>query len=160
MPHVDDQFSGHLTSEDPRGPAFGAFGCVWPTIPPWRWNILSDDATGFWLFFNSPGVVLQFTETVFPYTHTHWDLLGTQLPFEFVNLQKIRRADEFEGYTWQLTWKLLGLVLNVRDVLDVDAGRCNVNVPLPNWSTGIPFLGSFGDTARMEQVLWDGTTAP
>lgn len=52
-------FRGYFRIGDPRGPLFGSGGATWPTCPPWRWRLGSQDATGDWTFLKTTGVLLE-----------------------------------------------------------------------------------------------------
>lgn len=160
MPKVDDPFAGHVLPGDPRALVTGAFGCTWPTLPAYRYRIQSNDATLAWAVWNNGGVLVQLTTDPEDNDFPKWEMLGAQPPFEFVHWWKEPATTELDGYTWRLEWKLIGNPLNLLDFLPVDSGRCNVDVSLPNWSSGPSFPGSFGTTARADQVIYDQTEPP
>lgn len=160
MPHVADQFSGHLFPGDPRGPLTGAYGCIWPTFPAMRYQIHSEDATDNWDVWNDGGALVGLSSPIGEHDSPTWQLIGPQPPFEFVTWEKLPDSTELDGYFWQLTWKLISDPLILLDELHVDRQKCNVNVALPDWSSGPSFPGSFGLTARADQVLWNKTEPP
>lgn len=160
MPHVNDQFRGHMFGPDPRACTTAAFGCTWPTVPAFRYRIQSDDASGLWSGWNDGGVLVGQVGAIDDHDTKLWVQLTRFELFELVELRKLPGTTEFDGYRWQLIWKLLVDPLTLLDELPVAMGRCNVNVPLPNWTGGPSFPGSFGLTARMDQVPWNKSEPP
>ena len=49
---------------DPRSLLFGWGGMIWPTVPPYRWRLGSEHATGQWLFLKTTGVLLEPQEQI------------------------------------------------------------------------------------------------
>lgn len=52
-------FKGRMRILDPRNLLFGWGGMVWPTVPPYRWRLGSQYATGQWLSFKTTGILLE-----------------------------------------------------------------------------------------------------
>lgn len=52
-------FKGHLEADDPRNVLWSAGGCWWPTIPPYRIRLGSENATGVWEFLRTIGVLFE-----------------------------------------------------------------------------------------------------
>lgn len=160
MAKTADQFAGHVFNGDPRSLLTAAFACTWPTMPAYRYRIHSADASGQWSVWNDGGALVELVSPIGEHNLAQWQLVGWQPPFEFVRWSKLPSSDELSGYTWQLWWKLLNDPLNLIDHLAMTTGRCNVNIPLPDWASGPSFPGSFGLTAQAEQVVYNETLPP
>lgn len=52
-------FKGHFESDDPRNVVWGAGGCTWPTVPPYRLRLGLEGATGPWELLQTSGVLLE-----------------------------------------------------------------------------------------------------
>lgn len=160
MPHVDEQFTGHVPTGDPRSLLTGAFGCIWPTMPAFRYRIQSDDATGLWSPWNDGGALVELITPIGQHDLPAWELLEATPPFEFVRWTKQPSSNELLGYFWQLWWKRSDDPLNILVFHAQPQSKCNVDVPLPNFSAGPSFPGSFGNTARADQVVFDQRVPP
>lgn len=82
-------FRGKMRKGDPRNLLLGWGGMVWPTVPPWRWRLGSQDATGGWDFLKTTGVLFvpkgaMTSETL------HWQ--GVSIPVDWIASMTIRRA--------------------------------------------------------------------
>lgn len=52
-------FKGHFESADPRNVLWGAGGCVWPTVPPFRIRLGSENAPIEWELFKTSGTLFE-----------------------------------------------------------------------------------------------------
>lgn len=159
-PRYDDQFSGHIETNDPRTPLSAAGGCTWPTIPPYRLWLVSDDATGDLAFFNFAPLLLEWDAPQPAHDLAEWQLIGDDDYAESAIAEKLFTQGQ-NTYRWRFEIEVIAipeepLVFGIiRDI-----GRCNVTIPLPNvWAFDID-RGRTGDTFRMEQVVWDEDSPP
>lgn len=160
MPLYDDHFSGHLETGDPRGPLSAAGGCTWPTIPAFRYWLISDDATGDLAFFNTAPVLIQFRSAQPAHNLAVWLLQGTHPDVSIVIAVKL-----FDQGSTTYTWEFAILVNAIPEallefVVTRPIGPCNRDIPLPDvWAFDID-RGTTGTTFRMEQIEWDHESPP
>lgn len=57
-------FKGHFESADPRNVLWGAGGCTWPTVPPFRLRVGSENASGDWALLKTSGVLLEASPVI------------------------------------------------------------------------------------------------
>jgi hypothetical protein len=159
-PKVADPFSGHLPDGDPRGPLSAAAGCIWPTVPPYRFHLISDDATAGLGFLNTRPIVFEFVSDQPAHDQAFWSLLGTH-PDVSSGLV-VKEYDFFRtGYAWAgQIWvnAFFSLPLLFRQLRPIE--RCNRDCALPNVAVYEPIDGVTGDTFRLEQIEWDKTSPP
>lgn len=160
MPLFDNHFKGHLETDDPRGPLSAAGGCTWPTIPAYRYWLISDDATGDLAFFNTDPVLLQFFSPQPAHDAAFWILHGTN-PFVSAAIALKQFTQGNNTYSWLFGVNVISIpeaILNFGVIRDVE--NCNRDIPLPNvWTFDID-RGVTGDTFRMEQIEWDKESPP
>lgn len=159
-PLYHDRFSGHLEEGDPRGPLSAAGGCIWPTIPAYRYWLISDDATGDLAFFNTDPVIIQFISPQPAHDVAGWSLIVAN-PFVLAAAAQKTYVHPNNTYSWSFfvivnaipeAWLTFGVIRNNE--------RCNRDIPLPNtWAFDID-RGVTGDTFRMEQIEWDEESPP
>lgn len=159
-PRVADPFAGHFSPGDPRGPLSAAGGCTWPTIPPYRFWLTSDDATGDLAFFNVRPVLFQFASGQPAHNFTWWFRHGTHPD---VGLARCLRRYTFAAPTsnWAFTIPVNAIPeesLNFN--IDRPIETCNRGLPLPNTFAFDIDRGVTGDTFRLEQIEWDQTSPP
>jgi hypothetical protein len=160
MPLYANRFAGHLEDEDPRGPLSAAGGCTWPTIPAFRYWLISDDATGDLAFFNTDPVLIQFASVQPAHDSAGWTPHGANPFITFGIAAKLFEQGD-PTYLWQFVFGIVAipeapLVFEVTRSLE----KCNRDIPLPNvWAFDID-RGVTGDTFRMEQIEWDKTSPP
>lgn len=160
MPLYDDHFSGHLETEDPRGPLSAAGGCRWPTCPAYRYWLISDDATGDLAFLNTDPILIQFTGPQPSHDSAKWILHGANPFITSAVAEKLFDQGD-TTYRWLFDVNVIAIPeapLTFGVVRNVE--KCNRDIPLPNtWAFDID-RGVTGDTFRMEQVEWDKTKPP
>lgn len=159
-PHVADPFVGHLPKGDPRGPLSAAGGCNWPTIPAYRYWLISDDATIDLAFLNTRPILLEFTSLQPAHNLGVWQLLGTSADVDSAIAVKLFTPGT-SIYMWVFGIEVTAipeapLQFNVPRSVET----CNRDIPLPNtWAFDID-RGVTGDTFRMEQIEWDKESPP
>lgn len=160
MPLYADPFAGHIEDMDPRGPLSAAGGCTWPTIPAYRYQLISDDATGDWAFLNTDPILLQFDSPQPAHNAAEWILHGDNHYVDSAIAEKFYKQGD-NTYRWAFEIEIeslpeAALVFGV--IRDVES--CNRDIPLPNvWAFDID-RGRTGDTFRMEQIEWDKEAPP
>lgn len=159
-PFYDDRFNGHIEAGDPRGPLSAAGGCVWPTIPAYRYWLKSDDASGDLAFFNTNPPVLQFVSPQPAHDIAGWTL---HIANPFVHVAVAVKTFVHPNNTY--TWTFIVFVNAIPEAplefgVIRNAEPCNIDIPLPNvWAFDID-RGQTGDTFRMEQIEWDKESPP
>lgn len=159
-PLYADRFAGHMPEGDPRGPLSAAGGCVWPTVPAFRYWLISDDATEELAFFNTDPVLVEFDSPQPSHSYAKWTLVP---PHAYV-LAAIAEKRHWPGegvYRWHFNIDVdefpgHPLIFSI----ERPAETCNRNLPLPNVVAFDPASGETGDTFRMEQIVWDQTSPP
>lgn len=58
-PRYDNLFESHMPEGDPRSLVQAAGGCTWPTVPAFRYLLVSDNATGIWSYLNTVGTLIE-----------------------------------------------------------------------------------------------------
>lgn len=160
MPKVDDQFAGHMFPGDPRNNATGAFGCIWPTVPAYKYQIFGPEADGDWLGYRVTPPTVTLVTPVTEHDVPRWEMLESYGLFEFVRLDKLPIDTEVNGFEWVLTWKNVGADPVISNSFTLTSPRtCNTDVLLPNWNfPEIP--GQLGPGAKLLQVLWNEFEPP
>lgn len=160
MPLFDNHFAGHIETGDPRGPLSAGGGCVWPTIPAFRYWLISDDATGDLAFFNTTPVVIEFASPQPSHDAGEWNLLAADPNVSSVIAEKLFNQGD-TTYRWRFRIAVIAIPeedLTFGVIRNVE--RCNRDIPLPNtWAFDID-RGVTGNTFRMEQIEWDATSPP
>lgn len=160
MPKVEDRFSGHFETGDPRGPLTAAGGCDWPTVPAFRYWLKSDDATLDLRFLNSHPVLLEFSSVQPAHDVAAWSLVP---PHDFVSVAAAVKVYFFPNNTYAWTFAVLVNAIPEEPLLfNVirDSENCNRDIPLPNVFAFDIDRGVTGDTFRMEQIEFDKTAPP
>lgn len=158
MPLYSNRFAGHLPNGDPRTPVLAAAGCPWPTIPPWRVEFSSTDATGQWEFLNATPVILEQVDTLFPHNWGEWQPI--ELPPEVYQweLHKVGTRDTFPEYEYHLIIVLIGWPGEV-GFTKYKTGPCNTDIVWGNMSC--PYgSGDQGETFTQYQVEFDKMRSP
>lgn len=159
-PTIGNRFKGHLAHGDPRGPLTAAGGCIWPTVPAFRYWLKSDDASGELTFLNHNPIRIQYDAELSGHNVAIWKRLG----FHYSIFTAVATKIHVPGtsiYTW---WFSIRTVLRpftpIAFQVERDIETCNRDIPLPNVPPYYPGPGGTGDTFRMEQIEWDQTSPP
>lgn len=152
-------FKGYFRAGDPRSPFFGAAGSFWPTVPPFRWRLGSQDATGSWSFLKTTGVLLEnpgFTGHDF----CSWSAISGQ-PACFTRFDITREFPE----DWLLV--VYRLVLKTPcskrpwvSMKMLNPGKANKNVVFKSIFTPLGPPGDVGRTLTAYQVEFDEENPP
>lgn len=153
MPKVLDNFAGHMPEGDPRHQLWGAAGCVWPTVAPYKAELKSDDATFDLLWLRLLPIPLK--PAVFPLTHDsmEWTLDGGPAPVTNVTVTKLLKWPPL-GFVWIVVISLVGGGI-VRSETHFTERKCNQTLALNNAHVQLPGFGQLGDTFRIEHRLWN-----
>lgn len=73
-------FKGHFESSDPRNVVWGAGGCVWPTVPPYRMRLGSENAPEEWALLRTDGILFQATVAA-QHDNVLWQAISPLPPF-------------------------------------------------------------------------------
>lgn len=160
MPLYANPFAGHLEGGDPRGPLSAAGGCTWPTIPAYRYWLISNDATGDLAFLNTDPILLQFDSPQPAHNAAEWLLLNDHDYVDGAIAEKFFTQGD-NTYRWQFEIEVIAIPEEelIFGVIRNEE-KCNRDIPLPNvWAFDID-RGRTGDTFRMEQIEWDKESPP
>lgn len=158
MARYSNRFVGHIEPGDPRTPVTVAGGCRWPTVPPFRLQLGSTNATGLYAHFNHDPVLLQLDLSTATHNNGVW--VPTLLPFWLYSckIEKLYNPGMHPRFQWwvsimlQLTGKLELAVAN-------RSGKCNVNVRFGNQIGGW-LRGRVGSEFGFRQVEHDQIEPP
>lgn len=157
--HADDRFSGHLDNLDPRTPIFASGACDWPTIPAYRYMLVSDDAIGIMDFLNTDGILIEHMWTGGGIHLTQWS--G---PLNLVPVTVALFVKEWEDSNDHSDWRFLISFLGFGPIggsFVRPQGPCNVPMTLGNYQIPTcPSCGETGATFRMLQVEHDQVLPP
>lgn len=157
--HSDDRFSGHMDPLDPRTLMFGCGACTWPTIPPFRYMMVSDDAIGVFSFLNTEGILLEHMGLKPGLHHIMWRGPLNDVPVVVAILWKTYDVSA-PSFRLRVSVSLVGFGVIGWD-LWYDIAPCNVPLLLGNTSIiGFPSYGETGATCRLLQVDWDQDLPP
>lgn len=158
MPLYDDAFSGHLTSDDPRTLLQAAGGCVWPTIPPFRYALCTGNSTGMLTPLMFTKVIFEQTTAAPGHDFMRWLMISGPLPVVagWVDKTYVRSRDEVD-------WVVSLSVSSPCGILVWEFTRppeqCNRDFNIGNKDCpGVPSSGSTGSTTKLIQLEWDKTT--
>lgn len=155
MPLYYDRFSGHFESADPRTPLHGAAGCIWPTVPAFRYCLKSDNATGVFWLLNFTGILVIRTTAAVDHDDYRYVPIAPPPPYNITRCRKVWNPLT-TGYRWEVDMDLGSGLCPVSWRIERPNEKCNVNVILGARSCpSPPPLGSTGSTFRMLQVVYD-----
>lgn len=160
MPHVDDQFSGHMFEDDPRGLLFGTHGCTWPTVPAWRYRAQSDNATGLFVELNGDGLLVPFLDETPSAKRVRWEFSGGVGQILEIRFTKVQAPVDEDGFAFICEIDLALPKVSVRRRIHFDLQECNFNALFGNFPGVDPVWGNAGSTFTMNQVVWDETLPP
>lgn len=157
MPLFDDRFSGHLENDDPRTLLQAAGGCVWPTIPPYRWGICTHNSTGMLMPMRFSYVVLEQTTPPPGHDFMRWLMISGPFPIVAGWVDRTyTRSTHTVDYVVSLTVSSPCGILVWR--FSRGEERCNRGFDLGNKDCpGVPSAGSTGSGTKMFQLQWDKT---
>lgn len=159
-PLYADPFKGHMPLGDPRNPLTAAGGCTWPTVPAYRYWLISDDATEELAFFNTSPVLLEFEGLQPSHNYAKWILVPPHA-FVLAAMAEKRYWPREPIYRWHFEIQVDELPLRpLRFSIERSVETCNRDLPLPNVTAFPPESGETGDTFRMEQIVWDQSSPP
>ena len=146
-------FSGHFPPDDPRTPVTAAGGCTWPTVPAYRYRLVSDNATGILSFLNTTGILYQQSGT--PPGHNEMLYTGIILGQQIQSTTLQRSYPTVQGnIMWNLYLHHQDCYFEMTTSGTQSPGKCNVDVPLYEFDC-LWAEGSSGDTVRLLQVQFD-----
>lgn len=157
--HVNDRFSGHLDPLDPRTLMFGCGACTWPTIPPFRYMLVSDNAEGIFAFLNTDGILCEHFGAKPGLNSILWRGPLNDVPVVVAILWKTFESTAAE-FRLRISVSLLGFgVLGIDKTFPL--APCNVPLALGNHNIPAePSWGETGDTCRLLQVEFDEVLPP
>lgn len=153
-----NRFRGHLHPGDPRTPVTGAGHCPWPTIPPYRIQLSSTNATGEWAFLRSRPIILEQHHFGQGHDRMGWVTIEKPSMVYLATIEKIALPFNFPTYRYWLTILLRGWP-SARVWVKNCRGRCNTDV---YW--GVQYrrieMGTTGNQFRQYQVEFNQLRAP
>lgn len=159
MPRYDNLFTSHMPVGDPRSPLTAAGGCVWPTVPAWRYLCVSNNATGIWGFLNYQGILI--THMMFFPGHDYAGYFGggggTPITW-IVAAKRYVRPEDF--YTWEFQIQHAECSSQVSFEVVRPYETCNRMIPLGNHFCQDEPGSETGSSFRMLQVVFDQTEPP
>jgi len=159
MPRYIDRFQSHMPEGDPRTPLFGAGGCPWPTVPAYRYLLVSAHATGIWEFLNDDGILIEFVS----FGDNH-DLIQYEGPLGPGPLEYAQVWKEYvpgaPTFAWELSLKheQCGGVLFIHKEFSLQP--CNRNWLLGNYECASGYPGETGHSFSMRQVEYNKNVPP
>lgn len=127
-------FKGHLEADDPRNVVWGAGGCDWPTIPPCRLRLGSENASGPWELLKTSGVLLEASPL-----SNHDDVTWIGVPPFPTDVTLIWAWRHYDKPSQEVWWLLFidhvaePESLQVIDIFDVGPGNVNVFMENLDW---------------------------
>lgn len=152
-----DRFSGHIEYGDPRTPVTAAGACIWPTIPPHRFLLQSEDTSGVLDVFSAPGVLIEKVTPGDAHNFCSWGLVVPVPGIVSLTLQK-QRLYTPHRYRWYFSMWILGCGA-VDKLIYRPVERCNRDVPIGSLGWG-GTCGWTGDSFTAYQVEWNETQPP
>lgn len=154
----NDRFAGHFDSDDPRTPVTAAGACTWPTVPPFRVEFASTNATGPWSCFNYDTALLEMDLVTTTHGHAWW--LPVRLPpcVYSMSLEKIAILSLFPRWTYWLTITLVGWP-NEQIFPHNSSAKCNKDIIWGDLARYASPYGS-GSTFTQFQTEWDQNHHP
>jgi hypothetical protein len=152
-------FKGHLEPADPRGPVWGAGGCTWPTIPPYRFRLGCQNAPPVWEPLKSTGILFQASGPQY-----HDDLIyqaASAIPIMLQNIwiwRHYERVDQSIRWTFFFNNPLVSAAWEITD-LQMAPYRCNVDIEVADYEW-IYFFPSPGSPLVLSQVYFDENFPP
>lgn len=101
-----NRFAGHLDVGDPRTIISGAGGCTWPTIPPFRVQLSSTNATGEWLFLRHRPIILEQDMIASHHNYVLWYAIDQPREVYNVILQKYFIPSKFPQWDYSIRIQL------------------------------------------------------
>ena len=152
-------FKGYFRAGDPRSLAYASAGADWPTVPPVRWRLGSEDATGSWEFLKTKGVLLE-NPGYASHDFGSWSAISGQ-PACFTRFDITRQFPE----DWLFV--VYKLILNTpcqarpwSSMKILDPGRANQDVFFKSIFTPNGPPGDPGTKLTAYQVEFDATDPP
>ena len=153
-----NHFKGHLAVDDPRTVVSGAGGCRWPTIPPWRIQLSSNNATGEFSFLRTRPIILQQDPIASHHNYTLWLAIEKPREVYHVTLEKLYTRSMHPRIQYFITI-LLNAWATPRVWLKLGTPRCNQDI---TWGERYRTLemGTTGSDFRQYQVEFNKTRSP
>lgn len=160
MPQVENRFAGHMETSDPRSLLFGARGCVFPTVPAFRYRAMSTNATGDFAELNGDGLLLPLLTPLPATDFVVWGFLGADSPLEALLVGKGQEPADLPGYHWEVFMQIACQIIPIFHEFQRPFERCNRDVPIGALEGDLPEFGTTGSTFILRQVEWDETMPP
>lgn len=160
MPLYSDRFAGHVFQGDPRYLVSVAGGCTWPTIPAYRYWLISSDARGMLAEFNITGNLFTRTNNDVDHDDGSWMWVSGPLVVAGGFIRKVWIREE-ETQVWVVHLDLQSGLGDLNWIWTTGYQKCNVGKEL--WSECLDIGCEFGETGEetmLEQVVWDEITPP
>lgn len=154
MPRYADRFRSHIPEGDPRSNLTGAYGCIWPTMPPHRWIIKSIDAYGALVGLNTQGAIFERITSIGEHDRPVWNLIAAPFPITTGQIQKYEETNPF-GFRYEIGMAA-GPCGNILVKFKRPHEKCNRDYDLePFVCPG--YYGGWGPNTKLLQVEFDKT---
>lgn len=159
-PHVANRFSGHFPEGDPRTPLHAAAGNTWPTVPAYRFYLISDNATGTASFWNHATGVIEQEGPFHEHSDCYWSFVAQHPAADWFVLRKLWIAPQ-DFYTWQLAFQVTAGSQIFGKIWTSTFGPGNVDLAIGSILPVLPGPpGDTGSTFRALQLEWNGAVPP
>jgi len=152
-----DRFKGHLSHLDPRGPLTGAGGCVWPTIPAYRYRLQTTNAYGSLSVLNTWPILIEQVTPAPGHDDMQYLMIGGPPPITFCIVWKRVAADR-QSYDWEIGISAAGCGIMEKTVTR-SRRKCNEDFPIGEMACP-SYYGGTGTNFQAKQVEWDKTAPP
>lgn len=151
------RFNGHLDMADPRTPVHAAAGCTWPSIPAYRYLLVSANAYGVLAPLNTTGILVEQAGAGPSHDAMQYNMIAAPPPILFAILYK-NWVEDPPGYEWDI-----GIVASMcgilQTTLEFPIQKCNVDFTIGEMSCS-GYYGGTGSTFQAKQVEWNRTLPP
>lgn len=148
-------FDGHFDGDDPRYVTTAAGGCDWPTIPAYRFMLMSDNATQAWAWLRMPSTLFQRTSPITVHDECTWGLHSALFPVSFAFLQRSWLRDQ-NIIRWRVELHTIHCLFPAVAFFNQAPGPCNGEVQLGEM-TCIAAPGTTGSHLKLIPVQFDKT---
>lgn len=152
-------FKGHFEPADPRNVIWGAGGCSWPTVPPYRLRLGSEAAQAPWGLLKTNGILYQ-ARVGSTHDDVTWDSISNLPPFLDASWVWKHYDRQAQDIRWTVFFNNPGVAYSWEITQLIPAPqRCNDTVELDNWEWSYPYP-SPGSPLTLWQVYFNETQPP
>ena len=152
-------FDGHIAPPDPRDLHIGSSGATWPTVPPYRWLLGSENPTAELYFLYNTGLLFELDQPASEPGYARWDGPIGMAPVTWARTERFHAPADTD-LTILIRLDVIGCPERLEIDLTFPIGPANVDYHVGDWSLISPCVGSTGDTCRLMQVEYNETVPP